>query len=75
MFATLGALTYGLWCFRQGRGQHSQMMMRTRIGAQAFTIVAVLIGVMYGTTPHREVPDTTVYVEASPSSPPNPSKS
>ncbi|KAK4875089.1 hypothetical protein RN001_011511 [Aquatica leii] len=43
-FATLCALTYGLWCFRQGRGQMSQYMMRARIGAQGFTIIAFVVG-------------------------------
>jgi len=47
-FATLGALTYGLWCFRKGRGHASQMMMRARILAQGFTIVAIMGGFMLG---------------------------
>ncbi|CAL8115464.1 unnamed protein product [Orchesella dallaii] len=52
-FATLGALSYGLWCFRQGRGRDSQMMMRARIGAQGFTIVAIMMGVFVGATPRN----------------------
>ncbi|CAG2059438.1 unnamed protein product [Timema podura] len=43
--ATVGALGYGLWCFRQGRSKMSQYMMRARIVAQGFTLVALLIGV------------------------------
>ncbi|KAF5296673.1 hypothetical protein FQR65_LT10213 [Abscondita terminalis] len=42
--ATLCALTYGLWSFRQGKSQMSQYMMRARIGAQGFTIIAFIIG-------------------------------
>lgn len=45
---TLTALTYGLWCFRQGRGRDSQMMMRARIAAQGFTVVAILGGIVLG---------------------------
>ncbi|EDS30912.1 HIG1 domain family member 2A [Culex quinquefasciatus] len=43
--ATLGALGYGLWSFRQGRRQMSQYMMRARIAAQGFTVIALIIGV------------------------------
>ncbi|CAH2047096.1 unnamed protein product, partial [Iphiclides podalirius] len=32
--ATAGALTYGLWCFRNGKSKLSQKMMRLRIVAQ-----------------------------------------
>lgn len=46
--ATVGALTYGLWCFRQGRGRDSQTMMRARIAAQGFTMIAVLAGLALG---------------------------
>ncbi|XP_006884494.1 PREDICTED: HIG1 domain family member 2A-like [Elephantulus edwardii] len=41
---TAAALTYGLYSFHQGQSQRSQLMMRTRIAAQAFTIAAILIG-------------------------------
>ncbi|XP_065077497.1 HIG1 domain family member 2A, mitochondrial [Ochlerotatus camptorhynchus] len=43
--ATLGALGYGLWSFRQGRRQMSQYMMRARIFAQGFTVLALIVGV------------------------------
>ncbi|CAD7090514.1 unnamed protein product [Hermetia illucens] len=43
--ATLGALTYGLWSFRTGNRRMSQIMMRTRIIAQGFTVVALIVGV------------------------------
>ncbi|XP_067000928.1 HIG1 domain family member 2A, mitochondrial [Anabrus simplex] len=43
--ATLGALSYGLWSFRQGRRQMSQYMMRLRIAAQGFTILALIVGI------------------------------
>ncbi|XP_066152019.1 HIG1 domain family member 2A, mitochondrial [Euwallacea fornicatus] len=45
--ATTAALGYGLWSFRQGRVQMSQYMMRTRVGAQFFTVVAIVGGYMY----------------------------
>ncbi|KAJ4439215.1 hypothetical protein ANN_07334 [Periplaneta americana] len=43
--ATFGALSYGLWSFRQGKRQMSQYMMRLRIGAQGFTVVALIVGI------------------------------
>ncbi|XP_050348883.1 HIG1 domain family member 2A, mitochondrial [Nymphalis io] len=44
--ATAGALSYGLWCFRTGRSQLSQKMMRVRIVAQGLTITALVVGVV-----------------------------
>jgi len=41
---TAGALTYGLYNFRKGRSHKSQMLMRLRIGAQGFTVAALLVG-------------------------------
>lgn len=66
--ATLGALSYGLWCFRQGRTRDSQMLMRARIGAQGFTIVAILAGVAMGVTtaPQRPPPPLTADAESAP---------
>jgi len=69
-FATLGALSYGLWCFRQGRTRYSQMLMRARIAAQGFTIFALLGGVAFGVTDHRK-PE----VNAEPALTPHPSNS
>ncbi|KYO29936.1 HIG1 domain family member 2A, mitochondrial [Alligator mississippiensis] len=43
---TLGALTYGLVCFKKGDRQQSQLMMRARILAQGFTIAALMVGVV-----------------------------
>ncbi|PNF26301.1 HIG1 domain family member 2A, mitochondrial [Cryptotermes secundus] len=43
--ATFSALSYGLWSFRQGRRQMSQYMMRVRIAAQGFTVVALIVGI------------------------------
>ncbi|XP_066248245.1 HIG1 domain family member 2A, mitochondrial [Euwallacea similis] len=45
--ATTAALGYGLWSFRHGRAQMSQYMMRTRVGAQFFTVMALVVGYMY----------------------------
>uniref|UniRef100_F6W835 HIG1 domain-containing protein n=2 Tax=Ornithorhynchus anatinus TaxID=9258 RepID=F6W835_ORNAN len=42
--ATAAALSYGLYCFHSGNKQKSQMMMRTRIAAQGFTLTAILVG-------------------------------
>ncbi|XP_053423243.1 HIG1 domain family member 2A, mitochondrial [Nycticebus coucang] len=41
---TAAALTYGLYCFHLGHSQRSQLMMRTRIAAQGFTVTAILLG-------------------------------
>lgn len=41
---TAAALTYGLFCFHRGQSQRSQLMMRTRIAAQGFTVAAILLG-------------------------------
>ncbi|XP_022917462.1 HIG1 domain family member 2A, mitochondrial [Onthophagus taurus] len=42
--ATTAALGYGIWSFSSGNTKMSQMMMRTRVAAQGFTIVALLVG-------------------------------
>lgn len=44
--ATAGALGFGLYSFRKGERRMSQLMMRTRIVAQGFTVAALIIGVM-----------------------------
>jgi len=49
--ATVGALGYGLWCFRKGKSHQSQIMMRFRIAAQGFTIVAILGGLFMSANP------------------------
>ncbi|XP_038045489.1 HIG1 domain family member 2A-like [Patiria miniata] len=49
IFATTCALTIGLFSFRRGQVHRSQMMMRARVAAQAFTIGAVLVGVFLQT--------------------------
>lgn len=43
--ATAGALSFGLYSFKQGERQMSQYMMRARIFAQGFTVVALILGV------------------------------
>ncbi|KAI5637725.1 hypoxia induced protein conserved region domain-containing protein [Phthorimaea operculella] len=48
--ATVGALSYGLWCFRTRNSKMSQIMMRWRIVAQGFTVTALVLGVMMTTT-------------------------
>ncbi|XP_077103698.1 HIG1 domain family member 2A, mitochondrial [Siphateles boraxobius] len=42
---TAGALIYGLSAFRRGKTRQSQLLMRTRIFAQGFTVVAIIVGV------------------------------
>ncbi|XP_062332017.1 HIG1 domain family member 2A, mitochondrial [Osmerus eperlanus] len=42
---TAGALMYGLRAFKQGKTRQSQMLMRGRIFAQGFTVVAIIFGV------------------------------
>uniref|UniRef100_A0A3Q2P5U5 HIG1 hypoxia inducible domain family, member 2A n=1 Tax=Fundulus heteroclitus TaxID=8078 RepID=A0A3Q2P5U5_FUNHE len=42
---TAGALMYGLRAFHQGKTRQSQMLMRGRIFAQGFTVVAIIFGV------------------------------
>ncbi|XP_037088448.1 HIG1 domain family member 2A, mitochondrial-like [Pollicipes pollicipes] len=41
---TASALSFGLWSFQAGRRQTSQRMMRLRVVAQGFTVVALLGG-------------------------------
>lgn len=42
---TAGALIYGLSAFRRGKTRQSQLLMRARIFAQGFTVVAIIVGV------------------------------
>ena len=49
---TVGFLVRGLRAFRDGQSNTSQMMMRGRIAAQAFTIGALVIGAYAGLKPH-----------------------
>ncbi|XP_076678468.1 HIG1 domain family member 2A, mitochondrial [Andrena cerasifolii] len=44
--ATVTALVYGLWNLHRGNSQMQQYMMRARVGAQAFTILAMVAGFM-----------------------------
>ncbi|KAJ8282722.1 hypothetical protein COCON_G00052410 [Conger conger] len=43
---TAGALTYGLIAFKHGKTRQSQLLMRARILAQGFTVVAIIVGVV-----------------------------
>ncbi|XP_046743727.1 HIG1 domain family member 2A, mitochondrial [Diprion similis] len=43
-FLTTAALSYGLYCFQTGNRQMSQYMMRARVAAQTFTIIAFVLG-------------------------------
>jgi len=53
LVATIGALSYGLWQMKTGDKIMSQKMMRLRVAAQAFTVVALLSGVLYQSTKPR----------------------
>lgn len=44
---TVFALSYGLWQLKTGDRAMSQKMMRLRVAAQGFTVVALLGGVLY----------------------------
>ena len=43
--ATSVALSYGLWQMKTGNRDMSQKMMRLRVVAQGFTVVALVAGV------------------------------
>ncbi|XP_077992299.1 HIG1 domain family member 2A-like [Glandiceps talaboti] len=45
LMATAAVLSFGLVQFRRGDRHKSQRMMRMRIAAQGFTVVAIIIGV------------------------------
>ncbi|XP_008144354.1 HIG1 domain family member 2A, mitochondrial [Eptesicus fuscus] len=51
---TAAALTYGLYCFHRGQSQRSQLMMRTRIAAQGFTVAAILGGLAVSAMKSRQ---------------------
>ncbi|XP_073997974.1 HIG1 domain family member 2A, mitochondrial [Rhodnius prolixus] len=42
---TVGCLSFGLYSFRKGERRMSQMMMRARIVAQGFTVLALVGGI------------------------------
>lgn len=42
--ATTAALSVGIFNFYKGRAKMQQYMMRARVGAQAFTIVCMVVG-------------------------------
>lgn len=50
VLVTAGALGFGLREMKAGRSKNSQKLMRLRIFGQGFTVVALLAGVMYGTS-------------------------
>ncbi|KAM4678075.1 HIG1 domain family member 2A, mitochondrial [Discoglossus pictus] len=54
--ATAGALTYGLISFKQGKTRQSQLLMRSRILAQGFTVAAIMVGVFMTATKPNEGP-------------------
>lgn len=44
---TIGALSYGLYQMKTGDRAMSQKMMRLRVYAQGFTVLALLGGIVY----------------------------
>ena len=50
---TVGFLVRGLKAFHSGQSNTSQMMMRGRIAAQAFTVGALIVGAYAGLKPHE----------------------
>ncbi|XP_043247882.1 HIG1 domain family member 2A, mitochondrial [Colletes gigas] len=55
--ATVSALMCGLYSFYNGNSQMSQYMMRVRVGAQAFTIFAMVTGFMVAASRNEEPMD------------------
>jgi hypothetical protein len=53
---TLGALGYGVYQLKTGDRKMSQRMMRLRVGAQAFTVIALLVGAEFAA---RKVTDSS----------------
>ncbi|XP_057706092.1 HIG1 domain family member 2A, mitochondrial [Corythoichthys intestinalis] len=51
---TAGALMYGLRAFHQGKTRQSQLLMRGRIFAQGFTVVAIVVGVVAATAKPKQ---------------------
>ena len=47
LIGTVGALTYGLVAFQRGHSRTQQYMMRLRVVAQGFTVVSVVLGVVF----------------------------
>ncbi|KAK8738238.1 hypothetical protein OTU49_004120 [Cherax quadricarinatus] len=43
---TTAALCYGLWSFSSGQRKTSQNMMRFRVFAQGFTVIAMMLGIV-----------------------------
>ncbi|GFS71288.1 HIG1 domain family member 2A, mitochondrial [Trichonephila clavipes] len=46
MLATTAALSVGVYSMKTGNKKRSQLMMRTRILAQGFTVAALLLGIV-----------------------------
>ena len=44
---TLAVLSVGLWTLKTGNTSLSQKMMRWRVGAQSFTVLSLIAGIMY----------------------------
>jgi hypothetical protein len=44
----------GLRAFRKGNAGNAQMLMRGRVGAQAFTIIAMGLGAYFNSTPSEK---------------------
>lgn len=55
--ATAGALTFGLYSFYTGQRKMSQLMMRTRVLAQGFTVLAVVVGIGISASKTGAVPE------------------
>mmetsp|Transcript_36041 Transcript_36041/g.71723 ORF Transcript_36041/g.71723 Transcript_36041/m.71723 type:complete len:110 (-) Transcript_36041:118-447(-) len=50
---TTGFLLSGFSAFRRGDKQRSQLLMRGRVAAQAFTVIAMGVGAYLGMKPHN----------------------
>lgn len=54
LVATVSFLVMGLNSMRTGRSARSQLMMRGRVVAQGFTIVAILVGIWMGAASRKK---------------------
>ncbi|XP_044755901.1 HIG1 domain family member 2A, mitochondrial [Coccinella septempunctata] len=45
---TTVCLSYGLYSYRTGKAKMSQLMMRSRVAAQGFTVFALVLGIGMG---------------------------
>jgi len=65
---TVGFLGSGLSAFHKGQKGKAQLLMRGRVVAQAFTVIAMGIGAYYGMKPHQRPTNVQQILEKKESS-------